>query len=537
MSDPPHLFLPPPSSSTSGGWKVHPPPLPPVIGETETEGHRPRRRWGDTFCSSTSPPKLLGPPQFGRGEQINNSPLKKQPFLAAMMEGARQRGGPPVKGEPPQKGGGEGDEEGGVVLKKEIGLLSACGVIVGNIIGSGIFVSPRGVLEQTGSVGLSLLVWGGAGVVTAGGALCYAELGLAVPRPGGDYAYIMEAFGGLVGFLRLWLLVLVIFPTTQAVIALTFASYLLYPFSPTPCHSPDPTLDPALRLLAAACVAWWGPPACRTPALPPSWGPSALSLSPVLSALHKEPPPCHLHLPPPCHSCLRPGQCRLRHRHVTSGAPPIAGRRCDIWGEGAGQGFGMGDATGCGPGHLWGSQRIPLHLLSVVLRGGAGGAAASPAGHDPRGATHAWPCPPPHMAALLVLRRRDPHRPRPFRVPTVLPVLYLLLWGWLGGAALLREPLLCGLGLGVSLLPTPLYLLAMRGKGPWPPALRRARDAVTHFGQRLFLVVYPQPAPQSNDPTTHSDDPAPHGDNPMTHSDDPAPPSDPRQPLTSQPHS
>ncbi|NXW83258.1 LAT2 protein, partial [Alopecoenas beccarii] len=172
-----------------------------------------------------------------------------------MMEGARQRGGPPVKGDPPQEGGGGGgDEEGGVALKKEIGLLSACGVIVGNIIGSGIFVSPRGVLEQTGSVGLSLLVWGGAGVVTAGGALCYAELGLAVPRPGGDYAYVMEAFGGLVGFLRLWLLVLVIFPTTLAVIALTFASYLLQPFSPNPCPSADPTLDPALRLLAAACV-------------------------------------------------------------------------------------------------------------------------------------------------------------------------------------------------------------------------------------------------------------------------------------------
>lgn len=47
---------------------------------------------------------------------------------------------------------------------------------------------------------------------------------------------------------------LVIFPTTQAVIALTFASYLLHPFSPAPCHSPDPALDTALRLLAAACV-------------------------------------------------------------------------------------------------------------------------------------------------------------------------------------------------------------------------------------------------------------------------------------------
>lgn len=71
---------------------------------------------------------------------------------------------------------------------------------------------------------------------------------------------------------------------------------------------------------------------------------------------------------------------------------------------------------------------------------------------------------------------------------------------------------------------------------PWVTA-HLPTDAVTHFGQRLFLVVYPQPSPQGDDPTTHSDDLTPHDDNPMTHSDDPAPHSEPWQPLTSQPHS
>ncbi|CAN8173928.1 unnamed protein product, partial [Coccothraustes coccothraustes] len=144
------------------------------------------------------------------------------------------------------EGGGGG---GGVALKKEIGLLSACGIIVGNIIGSGIFVAPRGVLAQAGAVGPALLVWALSGAVTALGALCYAELGVALPRPGGDYAYVAHAFGPLVGFLRLWISVLVIYPTNQAVIALTFANYVLQPLFPT-CGTPEP----ALRLLAAACL-------------------------------------------------------------------------------------------------------------------------------------------------------------------------------------------------------------------------------------------------------------------------------------------
>ncbi|XP_027766332.1 large neutral amino acids transporter small subunit 2-like, partial [Empidonax traillii] len=118
-----------------------------------------------------------------------------------------------------------------------------------NIIGSGIFVAPKGVLWHSGAVGPSLLVWGVTGAVTAVGALCYAELGVAtIPRAGGDYAYVCHVFGGLLGFLRLWISVLVIYPTNQAVIALTFANYVLQPLYPT-CHTPEA----AQRILAAAC--------------------------------------------------------------------------------------------------------------------------------------------------------------------------------------------------------------------------------------------------------------------------------------------
>lgn len=70
--------------------------------------------------------------------------------------------------------------EEGVRLQKHLGLTNGVGIIVGIIVGSGIFVSPKGVLLETGSVGSSLIVWALCGTVCLVGAMCYAELGTAI---------------------------------------------------------------------------------------------------------------------------------------------------------------------------------------------------------------------------------------------------------------------------------------------------------------------------------------------------------------------
>lgn len=68
-------------------------------------------------------------------------------------------------------------DDGGVKLQKELGLLEGVAMIVGIVIGSGIFVSPKGVILYAGSVGMSLAVWAACGLVAMVGALCFAELG------------------------------------------------------------------------------------------------------------------------------------------------------------------------------------------------------------------------------------------------------------------------------------------------------------------------------------------------------------------------
>ncbi|XP_046735255.1 Y+L amino acid transporter 2 [Diprion similis] len=134
----------------------------------------------------------------------------------------------------------------GIRLKKDLGLLDGVAIIVGVIVGAGIFVSPKSVLEHSGSVGQALLIWISSGFLCLIGALCYAELGTMIPKSGGDYAYISDAFGPLPAFLYLWVALFILVPTGNAITAITFAQYILQPVWPD-CSAPYL----AVRLLAA----------------------------------------------------------------------------------------------------------------------------------------------------------------------------------------------------------------------------------------------------------------------------------------------
>lgn len=117
-------------------------------------------------------------------------------------------------------------------LKRRVGPLSGIALIVGTMIGSGIFLSPRGVLKRTGSVGLSLIVWSLSGLLSLLGALCYAELGTLITKSGAEYSYILEAFGGASAFLFCWISVFVLKPTMLSIICLTLSEYIVTPIFP-----------------------------------------------------------------------------------------------------------------------------------------------------------------------------------------------------------------------------------------------------------------------------------------------------------------
>lgn len=143
----------------------------------------------------------------------------------------------------------------GVQLKRTLGLWNGVSIIIGIIIGSGIFVSPKGVLLESGSVGVALVVWILSGVLAMLGALCFAELGTSISTSGGEYTYIRLAYGETLGFLYLWVCVMIIMPCSNAISALTFANYLLQPFyinsdNDATCHVPQN----AIRLTALALV-------------------------------------------------------------------------------------------------------------------------------------------------------------------------------------------------------------------------------------------------------------------------------------------
>jgi basic amino acid/polyamine antiporter, APA family len=111
-------------------------------------------------------------------------------------------------------------------LVQGLKLLDATAIIVGSMIGSGIFIVSADIARTLRSPGLMLASWGIAAVMTILAALSYGELSAAMPRAGGQYVFLREAFGPLFGFLYGWTLFLVIQTGTIAAVVVAFAKFI-----------------------------------------------------------------------------------------------------------------------------------------------------------------------------------------------------------------------------------------------------------------------------------------------------------------------
>jgi len=114
----------------------------------------------------------------------------------------------------------------GPELKRDLGQWAAASIVVGTVIGSGIFLVPRTMIQRVGSPELVFIVWIFGGVLSLAGALSYAELAAALPEAGGEYAYLREAYGPMWGFLYSWTQMWVAKSGSIATLATAFFYYL-----------------------------------------------------------------------------------------------------------------------------------------------------------------------------------------------------------------------------------------------------------------------------------------------------------------------
>src|SRR5436305_7072977 len=111
-------------------------------------------------------------------------------------------------------------------LERRLGVFSATTLIVGSMIGSGIFIAPSIMAGLIGTPGIYLGLWLVGGALTLLGALAYGELCAMMPKAGGQYVFLREAFGPLVGFLYGWTVFLVIQTGFNAAVAIAFSKFL-----------------------------------------------------------------------------------------------------------------------------------------------------------------------------------------------------------------------------------------------------------------------------------------------------------------------
>ena len=131
---------------------------------------------------------------------------------------------------------------GNITLRKELNLISGTAVVVGLMIGSGIFITPSSILSHSQSFGLTLVLWVVGGLVALVGGLCFCELGVLIKKSGSTYTFIREGYsfrgqkpwmsmiGLLLSFLNIWSSTAISQPAAIAIALLTFGRYVCRPF-------------------------------------------------------------------------------------------------------------------------------------------------------------------------------------------------------------------------------------------------------------------------------------------------------------------
>jgi APA family basic amino acid/polyamine antiporter len=113
-----------------------------------------------------------------------------------------------------------------ITLIRGLTLIAAVSIVIGNVIGTGVFLKTRVMTCNVGTPGMVIFVWVAAGLLSLAGALTYAELAAMMPRAGGEYVFVREAYGPGLGFLYGWMQVFIAKTGSQASLAIAFAIFL-----------------------------------------------------------------------------------------------------------------------------------------------------------------------------------------------------------------------------------------------------------------------------------------------------------------------
>src|ERR671921_1519835 len=113
-----------------------------------------------------------------------------------------------------------------VTLVRGLGLVAAVSIIIGNVVGTGVFLKTRVMTCNVGTPGMVVTVWIAAGILSLAGALTYAELAAMMPRAGGEYVFVREAYGQRLGFLYGWMQIFIAKTGSQASLAVAFGIFL-----------------------------------------------------------------------------------------------------------------------------------------------------------------------------------------------------------------------------------------------------------------------------------------------------------------------